>query len=245
MLAPWLDVDATDWALFLDIDGTVLPIQPRPERVRADRELHELLGRLYGRLQGALALVSGRNLADIDRIFAPHQFSAAGGHGSEVRLAGEHAIESDLPTLTPAVIRGAQRLFGSSPGLLLERKRHGLAVHYRGAPEARARVRSWIAATANEHAGKFQVVEGKMVCELVASGVDKGAAIRRLMAREPFRHRKPIFVGDDVPDELGFAATNEHGGVSIRVGGGGRSAATENLASVTDLRRWLAKSFLD
>ncbi len=245
MLAPWLDVDASDWALFLDIDGTLLDFQPRPEQVFADPELHELLGQLYGRLQGALALVSGRNLADIDRIFAPQAFSAAGGHGSEIRLAGEHAIESDLPTLTPAVIRGAQRLVDRSPGLLLERKRHGLAVHYRGAPEARDKVRDWVDAETHALGPQFSAVEGKMVCELLASGVDKGVAIHHFMSREPFRRRKPIFVGDDIPDEPGFVATNEHGGLSIRIGAGGRSAATKNLASVIELRRWLAKSFLD
>ena len=243
MASPPLGLDPSDWALFLDIDGTLLELQPRPEQVCTDDELTQLLHDLSDRLQGAVALISGRSITDIDRIFAPHEFSAAGGHGVEYRLAGENIIIRQLPALPDATLRRGEALVKNYTGVLLERKRHGLAIHYRGAPEAKEDVFSWIQQECRRLGEAFSVLSGKMVYELVPAEIDKGAALQELLSRDRFTNRKPIFIGDDVTDESGFAVTNDHDGLSIYVGESEESVATQRLDNVLTVRKWLSQAF--
>ena len=202
-------------AVFLDVDGTLLPIQARPTDVRSDPALRTLLTFLAGQCDGALALVSGRTIADLDRIFAPLALPAAGMHGGELR-ASDGTREIVAPDLLEDIRPAARRFVVEHAGLLLEDKGLTLAVHYRQRPELEATV---IAALSAFAAGSDLAVQrGKMVAELKPAAIDKGRAIARLMMQRPFSSRRAVFIGDDVTDESGFRFVNSIDGLSVRVG---------------------------
>jgi len=227
---------ASGSAYFLDVDGTLLDIRPRPEDVVADEGLRILLTALAAAADGALALVSGRRIDDIDRIFAPLAFPAAGLHGAEIRfpdgsriLAQSGVMDFARPELGAFVAR--------HPGLRLEDKGATLAVHFRQRPELASEVLRALAAVAHEG---LAVQEGKMVAELKQVQYAKGAAIASLLEAAPFLGRRPVFIGDDLTDESGFCFVNAQGGVSIRVGPAeGTSAARFCLDDPAGLRREL------
>lgn len=227
-------------AVFLDIDGTLVSLAERPDAVRIDASLRELLERLRRAAGGALALISGRSIADIDALFAPSRFAIAGQHGAERRSAG-----GDLHFHAPLAHRlreqaGAlRRVVADHPGLLLEDKGASLALHYRGAPSlaglAEREMRQAVVALGDD----FELQAGKFVFEARPSGKDKGSAIDEFMAEAPFRGRRPVFVGDDLTDELGFERVNRIGGDSVKVGPG-PTHARWRLADAEAVRRWLA-----
>ena len=172
-------------ALFLDIDGTLIPFADRPQDVVADRAVRHLLTALETAFQGALVLVSGRPVVDIDRIFAPHRFVCAGEHGSEIRLAHRRHHEECAPPPGLAGLRTLCRsLVQTLPGLLLEEKPHSLSLHYRAVPERAVELRAALLRTL-ETRPDWTLVEGNRVFELVPATASKGAAIRRLMATPP------------------------------------------------------------
>lgn len=207
---------ASGCAFCLDIDGTLLEIKPRPEEVVADAALLELLGRLEVEAGSALALVSGRRIDDIDRIFAPSRFAAAGLHGAELRLSDGTRVTAQS-TVMDAVRPQLRDFVAARQGAWLEDKGATLAIHYRQRPELEADVLSFLRPLAR---GGLAVQEGKMVAELKESRYDKGRAIEALVAVAPFAGRTPVFVGDDLTDETGFAFVNARGGMSIRIGTG-------------------------
>ena len=228
-------------SLFLDLDGTLLDLEDRPEDVRADEALRTLLGALGVRLQGRLAVVSGRSLAQIDTILgeAADGLAVSGSHGCEHRWNGVEA----RPARPPALDRAAERLrafAGGRPGLLVEEKSFGVALHYRLAPEAEAEARILAAALADELDLCLQ--PGKMVAELRVAGGDKGRVVHRLMDRPPMRGTRPVFVGDDVTDEAGFVAARALGGHGVLIGAARATAADHRLDSPAALRAWLAEA---
>lgn len=233
---PMLPNEQMPWALFLDIDGTLLDLAPKPDDVVVPPTLSPLLDTLTARLGGALALISGRSLDGIDRLF-PGGRDAAGSHGAEWRLGGETSTSaeiwpSDLPRMIEAEV---SRL----PGVLMEPKSRSLALHYREAPEHSATLRA-VAETAMRTAERpLRLLEGKMVIELIPAGMTKGSAIKRFMARPPYAGRRPVFIGDDVTDESGFVAVNEMDGLSIHVGDDPATAARFRFPSPASLRHWL------
>ncbi len=203
-------------AFFLDVDGTLLEIEPRPEHVVAHEDLLEALARLEAEAGGALALVSGRRLDDIDRIFAPLRLAAAGLHGAELRFPDGACVAA--PSAIMDEMRPSLRAFVAvREGAWLEDKGATLAIHYRERPELEAEVLTFLRPLAR---GGLAVQEGKMVAELKESRHDKGKAISTLSGIAPFAGRLPVFVGDDLTDETGFAVVNARGGISIRVGTG-------------------------
>jgi trehalose 6-phosphate phosphatase len=231
---------ARDWALFLDIDGTLLDLAPEPQAVQVPPGLEVRIKALALGLGGALALISGRPLSNIDRFF-PAGFDAAGTHGAQWRLGGAETapgpeVEAALAEITPVLREGTDGL----PGVLLERKPHAIALHYRLAPEHSARVRSLAGRAAQALGPAFRLQEGKRVIELLPAQAGKGAAIEHFMARPPYAGRTPVFVGDDRTDEDGFAVVNALAGLSIRVGEGGQTQARFRLHSPTAVRDWLA-----
>jgi trehalose 6-phosphate phosphatase len=239
-----LPAPAADWALFLDVDGTLLDIAPRPDQVVVGPEVGLALTGAMQALGGAVALVSGRSIAQLDELFAPVHFPAAGLHGLERRLR-PHAVtrvNADLPGL--ADVRAAfARLAGEHPGLLVEDKGLAVALHYRGAPAVEEVARAVARAVVAAHP-TLQLLEGKMVLEAKPAGVSKGTVVEAFMTEPPFSGRLPVFVGDDVTDEDGFAVVNRMGGVSIRVGPPppqlAVSAAAWQCDSVAQFIAWLA-----
>jgi trehalose 6-phosphate phosphatase len=206
-------------AYFLDADGTLLDIMPRPEDVVADETLRTLLAGLAGAAGGALALVSGRAIKDIDRIFAPLIFPVSGLHGAEIRFPDRSRGNSPNDGVMDGVRRPLASFVAAHPGLRLEDKGAALAIHFRQTPEYGDEVLEFLGLLAQQSG--LAVQEGKMVAELKQAHHDKGKGIAALLANPPFLGRKPVFIGDDLTDESGFLFVNAQGGVSVRVGPAG------------------------
>ena len=219
MPAPPDNLEPSGLALFLDVDGTLLDIEDHPSGVIADPSLVALLTRLSDGLGGALSLISGRSVAELDRIFGGTRFAAAGGHGAELRLHPDDPITSTQWSLPPPVLEQIRAFAATDPGLLLEEKRGGVSLHYRRAPEL--------------------TEQCKMVFEFAPKDHHKGAAITEMMRHDPFTGRRAVFVGDDVTDEDGFRAVNAQTGITIRVGGSRDSEAECSLTDVAAVRSWL------
>ena len=205
-------------ALFLDFDGTLVDIAPRPDAVRPDARLVPLLARLHAELDGSLAIVTGRPVVAVDAFLAPLRLPVAGLHGFEMRAdpSGTATVPA-AAELDPAR-HSAAALVATWPGLLVEDKGLTIALHYRAAPAAGPSVVAWAATIVDASRGALKSIDGKMVVELMPVGSDKGAGIRRLLANPPFAGRRPVFLGDDVTDEAGFLAVAELGGLGVRVG---------------------------
>ena len=293
---------AERWALFLDIDGTLLELAPHPDRVVVPAELPGRLRRLSRAVGGALALVSGRPLGGIDRLF-PRELDAVGTHGAEWRLGGRmyglaradggveragYAVgeERGGQRQTQREAQGQVRLPGAAgegerggggdsggedpikaavgplamtrlplagpardllarlerlPGVWLEAKPQGLALHYRQAPDQGVVTRDLMETVLRALGPAYRLQAGKEVLEILPVQASKGAGIRRLMACPPYRGRTPVFVGDDLTDEDGFGAVNALGGISIRVGTGDGTQARYRLATPAALRDWLER----
>ena len=228
-------------ALFLDIDGTLLDLASAPDRVRVDAYIRALLPALAQGLGGAVALITGRAIADADRLFRGLVLPVAGQHGLE-RRAADGSIH-----LHEASMRGLERLrrelarFATRhPGLLLEDKGATLALHYRRAPGLAAHVhrtlRTMLRATAVS--AQWRLQPGKRILEIKPDGRDKGTAILEYMAELPFAGRLPVFVGDDLTDEYGFVAAMHLGGWAVKVGRG-PTRARYRLRDVAAVRAWL------
>ena len=226
-------------ACFFDIDGTLVAIGPSPIRVRVDRGLRRALERLHASTGGAVALITGRSLADVDRLFPGNRLPAAGQHGVERRSATGRVSRHRFPAhrLDTARHRLAD-IVARSPGLRLEDKGLSLALHYRGAPRLGGYAHRVARTLVARLGASYCVQSGKRVVEIRPGGKDKGQAIREFMAERPFRGRTPLFLGDDATDEYGFAMVNRLGGCSIKVGPG-PTTARWRLRNVAAVRSWL------
>lgn len=225
-----------DTALFLDFDGTLADLAPAPDAVRVEHGLVSTLAALYEALEGALAIVSGRRLCDIDHFLAPLHLPAAFEHGSQLRRPDGSLISLAAPDLAEA-LAAAQALARRHPGLLVEPKLASVALHYRHAPELESQCRKALAEVVTRSPA-LELTTGKCVLEVKQAGVDKGRAIELFMAEAPFAGRQPLFAGDDVTDEAGFAAVRRLGGLAVKVGTGPSGAQFE-CDSPQALRAWL------
>jgi len=223
-------------ALFLDFDGTLADLAPQPEAVQLAAGLVPALARLSTLLDGALAIVSGRTLADLDGFLAPLRLPAAAEHGAQRRIAGGVAMSVAAPDLQE-VARRAAELMVHHPGLRVEVKSAAVALHYRHAPELEALCLQAMQQAAASTPG-VELLRGKFVFEVKPSGVSKGTAIEAFMAEPPFAGRIPLFAGDDTTDEAGFSAVQFMGGEGIKVGEGA-TLARFRCASPAALRQWL------
>src|SRR6201985_1994273 len=237
-LVPHLD----QTALLLDIDGTLLDLAPTPREVWVPPGLADSLGGLLARTAGALALVSGRSLNDIDLIFAPEQFPAVGGHGAEMRISiGSEAVATHAPPMDQELKRRLAAIARLSPGILLEDKGYSLALHYRLAPHAEKAIYEAVSLIrADLPNAPIEVLPGKCVCEIKHSGFTKATGVRELMTHAPFRGRKPLFIGDDVTDETVFAIMPDFDGVAFSVGRRARGV-DGHFDSPNDVRAFLAR----
>lgn len=227
------------WCLFLDVDGTLLEIAESPDSVQVDESLQDLLTRLRAVLDGAVALVSGRPIADLDRLFGPHRWSAAGVHGLERRDAqGRWHSQNGFDVATVAQARDSLRqLANRLPGTILEDKGMSVALHYRQAPHLESQVRSETRGILRSCGGRLALLEGRMVVELRLKGANKADAIRAFLEEAPFKGRRPIFIGDDVTDEKALEEVERIGGLSVAVGD--RVAAMLRVPDPRDLRVFL------
>lgn len=228
------------WALFLDVDGTLLDFVDTPDEIEAGPELIALLGELHRLSSGALVVVSGRSIESVDAIFAPLRLPVAGLHGLERR---DRLGRTHRPGVNAAILSLARRRFSELvdryPGTLIEEKGPAIAFHYRRAPTAAAAVEQLRIELESELPEPFCVQRGKMVVEVRSCSETKGSAIEAFMDEPGFQDRTAVFVGDDTTDEHGFRWVNDHGGRTIKVGGG-ESAARYRLDSVGDVVAWLA-----
>ncbi len=235
-------IDIHQVAILLDIDGTLLDIAPTPAEVRVPSTLRRTLATLQKCTGGALALVSGRSLRDIDRIFSPLHLSAVGGHGAEIRVLPERDTDRQRTVpLDKKLRRRFADIAESGDGIIVEDKGYSLALHYRLAPERKRAVEDAVAAICADLPAAFvEVLPGKAVLEIKKIGFDKGTAIQYLMSLPPFAGRRPIFVGDDTTDEAAFAVLPEFNGIAISVG---RMVpgVTQRFETPTDVRRWLER----
>ncbi len=230
-------------ALFLDVDGTLLEIADRPDRVAVPGGLVATLAEAEHKLDGALALISGRDFDEIDRLFRPLKLRAAAVHGAELRLDPNAAPvrspgTAELPVSLWQRLTNALREF---PGTFAENKRYSFTVHYRLAPGAEASVREAVRRLARgEPEIAVEVMNARRAIELKAPGYDKGRAIEAFLSVPPFLGRTPIYVGDDKTDEAGFAAVSARGGLAYSVGRL-RPGARAMFARPSDVRAWLAE----
>ncbi|MFA4968727.1 MAG: trehalose-phosphatase [Sulfuritalea sp.] len=228
-----------DWAFFLDVDGTLLEIADQPSSVHVDTELLELVAQLHQLSGGAVALVSGRSISDLEALLGTLRLPLAGQHGLERRdAAGRLWIHAAPPGAKCAIKEALAPVLARHPGLLLEDKGLTLALHYRQAPHLAAYAHRLMARLMREAGGELELQKGKRVIEIKPAGVDKGTAVAEYLTESPFRGRHPVFIGDDLNDEHGFAEVNRLGGISIKVGSG-RSCAAYRLSGVAAVRRWL------
>jgi trehalose 6-phosphate phosphatase len=227
-------------AILLDIDGTLLDLAPTPREVWVPPGLAKTLNGLLDRTAGALALVSGRSLNDIDLIFAPEQFPAVGGHGAEMRISTESEAVAHAPPMDKELKRRLAAIAKLSPGILLEDKGYSLALHYRLAPHAEKAIYEAVSLIrADLPNAPIEVLPGKCVCEIKHSGFNKATGVLELMSHEPFRGRRPIFIGDDVTDETVFAIMPDLDGLAFSVGRRATGVA-DHFDEPRDVREWLA-----
>ena len=231
-----------EYAILLDIDGTLLDLTPTPREVWVPPGLAKTLNRLVEKTSGALALVSGRSLNDIDLIFAPEQFPAVGGHGAEMRLSTDNeAVAVHAPPMDKELKRRLAAIARLSPGILLEDKGYSLALHYRLAPHAERAIYEAISLIrADLPNAPIEVLPGKCVYEIKHSGFNKASGVTELMNHEPFKGRRPIFIGDDVTDESVFAIMSDFDGVAFSVGRRAQGVAG-HFDEPRDVREWLAR----
>lgn len=230
-------------ALFLDVDGTLLELAATPQAVSVSDDLREGLRALSLASGGAVALVSGRAITDLDKLFAPLTLPSAGLHGFEHRSASGACCRRPLPAA--AALEDARaamlRLARPHPGLMVEDKQFALALHYRNAPQLEEAVMMAMEEVAARLAGELELQRGKMVVELRPAGASKARAVAAFLAEPPFAGRLPIFIGDDLTDEPAFELVNRLGGASVVVNATRPSAARTRFADVTAVRAWLTQ----
>ncbi|MGH6838318.1 MAG: trehalose-phosphatase [Methylocella sp.] len=240
--APCLVPDFQACALLLDVDGTILDLAPTPREVRVPSSLRHAVSRLSERTGGALALVSGRPVSDLDLLFAPLELPVVGGHGAEFRLVAGTSLDirRGLP-LDATLKRKFAAIAEIGPGILTEDKGYSVVLHYRLAPELGDAVNEAAARICLENPSiSIELLRGKSVLEIKQAGFSKATGVRELMRYPPFRDRHPIFIGDDVTDESVFEIIGEFHGLAFSVGriAQGVDGHFENPEAV---RGWLAR----
>lgn len=231
-----------NYAIFLDFDGTIVEIEQSPEAVLLPAATRRLLKALRDRSGGALALISGREIAALDRMLHPLVLPVAGVHGLERRDAQGVIHTSPSTDLTPVTFV-LKKTIGRESGVLIEQKPGAVAIHYRLRPDLERRCRESVEKIV-QYRPDLCLLRGKMVFELTHNCADKGSAIDAFLSEPPFAGRIPIFAGDDVTDEAGFSFVNGRGGISIKVGAQ-QTAAQFRVKGVPELENWLGAVVLE
>lgn len=237
---PQTPVDPRTTAIFLDIDGTLLDIAPTPLEVKVSDALRATLASLSRIFDGAIAFVSGRPIAEMDRLFDPLRIAAVGGHGAEIRFAPDGKIRrSEIATLDEDLRAEFSRIGRIGDGVIVEDKGYSLAIHFRLAPHLGGEImKSVTAVCKDDRCSTLEILPGKAVVEIKPGGYDKGTGLREMMSVPPFTGRRPIFVGDDVTDSAAFAVLKDFAGTGFSVGGV-VPGTSFNFDGPQDVRGWL------
>lgn len=238
-----LSLPLDHYAVFLDVDGTLVSIAPSPGDIYFDAQLCQLLGALHHATQGATALISGRDLPDLQRLAQTVSVSLIGGHGSGIYHSSSQKLwQAPInPLPHTQIIRRIQTWALHHPELHLEIKSHGIAIHFRHAPHLKTQVEQFLQGLLAQYP-MYAMQHGKMVLEVRLSAIDKGRAIAQLLSHPPFFSKCPIMIGDDITDESAFQAVNQRGGLSIKVGPFSEpSCATYRLPDVKAVRDLLGQ----
>lgn len=235
---PVLDVDGT--AFFFDFDGVLADIVDDPSAVTVEPGVLQNLAALSKATGGAVALISGREISQLDAFVSPHSFPVAGAHGAERRIADGKIVREEIDAVVLQRLADAVSRFASGhDGVIVEIKETGVTLHYRRRPELASQC-IYLAERLAAENEDVRLLRGKMVAELKLTDRNKGHAIESFMAEEPFDGRRPVFVGDDVTDEDGFAVVQAMGGIGIKIGAGDTSAAVR-LNDIEAFRAWLGR----
>lgn len=226
-------------AIFTDFDGTLVEIAETPDGVEVPADLTQRIDRARQDFDNAFAVLTGREIADIDHFLSPLQLPVAGAHGAQRRRADGtfEDVDSALSADAAAIAKALQPLAIANPGLLVEAKDGAVALHFRQVPEMENAVHLAMQEALLDHP-RFTLMRGKMVLEARPAGIDKGAALRAFMQEEPFAGRTPIYIGDDRTDEDAFRAAQELGGVGIKLGSG-ETAARMRIADIASVHALL------
>lgn len=241
-MARTLPIVAPNWALFFDVDGTLVDFVADPATALIPRALQKTLAELSTALAGALAIISGRSIADLDRLFAPLQLPLAGQHGAEARRDGTISILAPATSALASILAPVYAFAETRPAIRIEDKGLSVAIHYRGAEESRDALAALLDDAMARHGSDYELLASHLAFDVRPRTANKGFAVEWFMAAAPFAGRTPIFIGDDRTDEDGFAAVLARGGHAIKVGGRGTSIAPWHLAAPEELWRWLERS---
>jgi len=226
-------------AIFLDLDGTLLDIAPTPAGVVVPPGLTGLLERLERHLGGALAILTGRPIEDVDRLLAPLAPVAAGAHGAALRSVTRGAIVLRAEAIDAEIVRAVHRVTGGHAGVLVEVKRTSIAVHYRLAPALAAQLAAALISILDGGPDHLVLARSRQVLEIVPRHISKGDALEAIIALPPFAGRRPIMIGDDLPDVPALDAAVRLGGAGLRVAGEHFSRAEADFATTAEVRAWL------
>jgi trehalose 6-phosphate phosphatase len=234
-----------EWAWFFDVDGTLVELAPTPSSVVVHGDLTPAIALLHDLSGGAVSIITGRSISDVESLLDLPDVAVSGQHGLELRSA-DGTLTSRKVRIVPLrmIAQELKNVAGMHPGLIVEEKGMSIALHYRLAPRSASYAHSLMKALKEKYAPEFVIQKGKRVVELKPAGTDKGIVIRQLMESAPFNGRIPVFVGDDVTDEAGFRVVNEMNGYSIKVGAG-PTAARYRIPGVTKLREWLVSGMTE
>jgi trehalose 6-phosphate phosphatase len=228
-------------ALYLDIDGTLLDMALTPSMVHVPPDLANLLTRTSERLSGALAIVTGRPIAEADKLLNPLRFAAAGVHGAEIRTTATGKIASVAPALDPELLNDLRAIGEAMPGIVTEDKGTGIAMHYRLVPNLREPLLETIEALIPKYPGQFTLCGGRKIIEILPVGMSKGVALRKLAGLSQFTDRIPVMIGDDLADIEAFRAAEALGGFGLKVAGENFTRSESSFNGPADVRAWLAK----
>jgi trehalose 6-phosphate phosphatase len=226
-------------ALFLDLDGTVLDITAVPTDVSAPAGLSATLYQLQQTLGGAVAILTGRKIEEVDRLLAPTRLIAAGVHGAEVRLEPEGAIKAISASVPAPLVMAVERLAQSIPGVFVEHKGVAIAVHYRLVPAMEPVLEAELRGLLDAHTNRLVLSRGRRVLELTPQTSSKATALERLMQEPPFRGRRPVMIGDDQPDEAALDIAVSLGGMGLKVAGEHFQGGGTYFTGPAQVRRWL------
>jgi trehalose 6-phosphate phosphatase len=229
------------YALFLDVDGTLLDIAATPNEVVVPRQLAPLLARISKGLDGALAVLSGRQLAEIDTILAPLKLIGAGVHGAELRTAPGEPIVRVAMSLPGSLVDHALDIANDMPGIIAEPKGPGLALHYRKSPELQPVLEARLRLLLSRYADELVLCPGRKLFEIIPAGHSKGTALETLLKLPAFTERLPVMIGDDVGDVPALSAAQRLGGFGLRVAGEQFPLSAADLRGPASVLEWLER----